>query len=162
MKNEATSLGWYIKVINNLLRARMNEQFKDEDLTKVQFEVLLYLDTCSQKREKVIQRDLENHFHISNPSVSNMISRLEGKGLIERVSDGDDRRKRYVVLTAKARQVLDETHQSLQQFYAQILEGITQEELEAGLHFLQRILSNLNGREDLEFDFYTCKTDQAV
>lgn len=162
MQIEATRISWYFKVINNLIRYQLDNSLKDEDLTKVQYEVLLYVDNCTRRDSRVIQRDLENHFHISNPSVSNMISRLESKELIERISEGEDRRKRYLVLTPKADRLLNETYQSLRDFEAQMLEGFSPEELDAGVLFLQRILSNLTGKEDIDFDFNTCEADQTV
>ena len=60
----------------------MNEGLKKYDLTKSQQDVLGYLHFTD--KDPVIQRDIEEHFHISNPTVTGILNRLEQKGFIER------------------------------------------------------------------------------
>lgn len=162
MHTEANEISWYFKVINNMIRRRINESLKSEDLTKVQFEVMLFLYQSEQSNQTVIQRDLENHFRISNPSVSNLISRLELKELVERTPDECDRRRRAVVLSSKGQKLLDSTHREIHAFESAMLEGFSKEELDEGLQFLRRILKNLTDKEEYTFDFNTCQTDQTV
>ena len=49
----------------------------------------------------IIQRDIEEHFHISNPTVTGILNRLEQKGFIERKLNQKDKRVRAIVLTQK-------------------------------------------------------------
>ena len=72
---------------------------KKYDLTKSQQDVLGYLHFTD--KDPVIQRDIEEHFHISNPTVTGILNRLEQKGFIERKLNQKDKRVRAIVLTQK-------------------------------------------------------------
>ena len=52
-------------------------------------------------KNPVIQKDIEEHFHISNPTVTGILNRLEQKGFIERKQSLKDKRVRTIVLTKK-------------------------------------------------------------
>ena len=49
----------------------------------------------------MIQKDIEEHFHISNPTVTGILNRLEQKGFIERKHTPKDNRVRTIVITQK-------------------------------------------------------------
>lgn len=162
MPYKAEEITWYFKVINNSLRSKFDTNLKDEGLTKVQFEVLMFIHQRTQEGIQVIQRDLENHFHISNPSVSTMITRLELKQFLAREEGETDRRKRYVVLTEKAVHLVEGMCHQIQESESVMLKGMSPEEIESGMTFLQHILFNLTGREVDEYDQNASKADQAV
>lgn len=92
------TVNFYFRTINNLMRKSLNRQLKDLDLTKSQLDILSYL---AHQKEPVIQRDIENFFHISNPTVTGLLNRLEQKGYIERKSCESDKRIRFIQLTEK-------------------------------------------------------------
>ena len=75
----------------------MNEGLKKYDLTKTQRDILGYLHFTD--KNPVIQKDIEEHFHISNPTVTGILNRLEQKGFIERKQSLKDKRVRTIVLT---------------------------------------------------------------
>ena len=77
----------------------MNEGLKKYDLTKTQRDILGYLHFTD--KNPVIQKDIEEHFHISNPTVTGILNRLEQKGFIERKQSLKDKRVRTIVLTKK-------------------------------------------------------------
>ncbi len=99
-------VGFTINLIQRAIKARVNNVVREADLTKPQMDVMLFLKRREEKGQRVIQRDLENYFQITNPTVSSMISRLETKDLIERVSDPHDRRIRQIILTPKAKDLI--------------------------------------------------------
>ena len=75
-------IGFYFSLIKKKMDKHMNEGLKKYDLTKSQQDVLGYLHFTD--KDPVIQRDIEEHFHISNPTVTGILNRLEQKGFIER------------------------------------------------------------------------------
>lgn len=158
MSCRAEEMTWYFKVINHALRSKFDIILKDEGLTKVQFEVLVYLYEQTLKRIDIIQRDIEDHFQISNPSVSTMITRLETKNLLAREAGDKDRRKRYVVLTPKAITLVESMHRQVQEAEDLMLADMDPELLEQGMKFLKLILHNLTGKEVADRDFDTCET----
>ncbi len=155
MSCRAEEITWYLKVINHALRSKFDTILKDEGLTKVQFEVLLYIYEQTLKENRVIQRDIEDHFQISNPSVSTMITRLEAKNLLVRESGDTDRRKRYVVLTSKAMTLVEGMHRQVQEAEELMLVDMDPELLDQGMKFLKQMLHNLTSKEVAESDFDT-------
>ncbi len=97
--SKSNDLGYYFCLIDNHMEKTMNEALKKYDLTKSQQDVLGFLHHT--KKEFVIQKDIEEHFHISNPTVTGLLNRLEQKGFIERIMDPRDKRSRIIVLTEK-------------------------------------------------------------
>ena len=75
-------IGFILVLIKKKMDKHMNEGLKKYDLTKSQRDVLGYLHFTD--KEVVIQKDIEEHFHISNPTVTGILNRLEQKGFIER------------------------------------------------------------------------------
>lgn len=106
--NKSNELGYYFCLIDNHMEKTMNEALRKYDLTKSQQDVLGFLHHTN--KEFVIQKDIEEHFHISNPTVTGLLNRLEQKGFIERIKDPRDKRSRIIVLTEKE----DEFHDSIE------------------------------------------------
>lgn len=92
-------IGFYFSLIKKKMDKHMNEGLKKYDLTKSQQDVLGYLHFTD--KDPVIQRDIEEHFHISNPTVTGILNCLEQKGFIERKLNQKDKRVRAIVLTQK-------------------------------------------------------------
>lgn len=159
MSTEKPKIGYLITTIHHILRSQMNNLMRDEDLTKAQFDCLVFIIKSERKGHRVIQRDLENYFRISNPSISNMLTRLESKDLIRRESSKEDRRIRYVVATEKALAQIEKANWQLEQAEKKMLAGLDEQELNDGRAFLEKILCNLTDKEEVNFDFDTCKTD---
>ena len=159
MEDKTQRIGFFIKVINNQLRCHYNLVLKSYDLTKAQFDTLVFLKKMQEDGVEVNQRDLETFFHISNPTVSSMLNRLEAKDLIMRKPSKEDRRIRYVVITDKATELISGISSILSQSRERMFCGLTQEELEEGPKFLEHILFNLTGKEENEFDIDFIKAD---
>ena len=92
-------IGFYLSLIKKKMDKHMNEGLKKYDLTKTQRDILGYLHFTD--KNPVIQKDIEEHFHISNPTVTGILNRLEQKGFIERKRSLKDKRVRTIVLTKK-------------------------------------------------------------
>ena len=90
-------IGFYLSLIKKKMDKHMNEGLKKYDLTKTQRDILGYLHFTD--KNPVIQKDIEEHFHISNPTVTGILNRLEQKGFIERKQSLKDKRVRTIVLT---------------------------------------------------------------
>lgn len=96
---KSRDIGYYFCFINREMEKAMNERLRKYDLTKSQQDILNFLHKSSKKM--VIQKDIEEYFHISNPTVTGILNRLEQKGFIVRKTDERDRRIRTIVLTEK-------------------------------------------------------------
>ena len=67
--------------------------------------------------DDITQRDLAELLHLSRPTVSTMLQRMEKAGLVERHSDADDQRLTRIRLTDGGRQL----DQRLRQFHREFI-----------------------------------------
>src|SRR5207248_10864368 len=76
-------------------------------------------------------------------SMADMITALEGRGLIERHRDRADRRRLVVALTAGGRQLLDRYRNEVAVLEAQMLTGLTRADVSGLRRSLQACRTNL-------------------
>ena len=112
------------------------------DLTAAQGPILGYL---SRRKMPPCSRDIEEEFHLSHPTVSGLLSRLEKKGFIELRLDPEDRRCKRIFILEKGRQCNDRIRQAIQESEAQMLQGFTEEEKMLFDAFLKRAITNMGG-----------------
>ncbi len=62
--------------------------------------------------------DIAARLNQASPTVSHVISRLVGRGLIERERGSDDGRKRRLLLTDKGRNTLEKAHETIEKSMA--------------------------------------------
>lgn len=136
-------LGYLIKKMNIVMDKHFNETLASTDLTKSQAELLLFLHRNSDKQ--MTQKDIETYYHISNPTVTGLINRLEAKGYVERVISSDDARKRIIVETQKAKNLHSFLKQGSIEFNELLLSCLTKDEQKLLTDLLWRVLENMEG-----------------
>ena len=85
---------------------------------------------------------------LANTTLTSMLDRMEASGLIHRRPSPEDRRAQLICLTEKARSLqadYDRLSEQMNQIYYQ---GFTEEEILLLERYLERILNNLEGREE--------------
>lgn len=101
----------YKEQINSLIHRKYHELAKKYDLSLEQFHLLIELDElmldikdeCKAPTVGQIAKNINN----SQNTVSERITRLENKGLVNRIRDTNDKRVSRVVLTAEGRKLLE-------------------------------------------------------
>ena len=71
---ERTTIGFYIKQINNGYEKEFNNRLRTLGITSSQCEVLDYLFTS--RKEEVTQRDIEKALNLRNPTFADIVSLL--------------------------------------------------------------------------------------
>ena len=77
--------GYLLKVLSGCMKASMDNALASMDLTSAQGHIMGYL---AQRSQPPCSRDIEETFHLSHPTVSGLLSRLEKKDFIEFRPDG--------------------------------------------------------------------------
>lgn len=98
------------------------------------------------------QRELVRQTHLRPPTVSVILKKMEGEGLIVRTSNPDDLRSEYVYLSEAGRQLDQEHLVRIRRMDAVALQGLTEEEIETLIRLLPKIRDNLlteNEEEDV-------------
>lgn len=133
---EKRNFGFDIVTLGHLIkreRDRANEIIKDRvlgpdnnvmctDLSIIGFLV-------DNESREIYQKDIEQHFSLTAPSVSNKLRDLEKKGLISRVYSKIDTRLKQVTLTDAARVIDESIRDEISSFEDYISGLLTEEEM---------------------------------
>ena len=80
---------------------------------------------------------------LANTTLTAMLDRMEGMGLIVRKPDPKDRRNRLIALTEKAKSLQDDYDRISQQMNELYYTGFSENEIMQFESYLQRVLNNL-------------------
>ena len=144
--NEKFGYGFYFKWIDQACKKSMDDILVEYDLTKSQEEILRFLHY--HENESIIQKDIENFFHISNPTVTGLLNRLEAKGFITRETSEDDKRVRTIKATTKSKAMREKMKRTIQANESQLVQGFTKEEKDMLYQLLIRVADNLHKKEE--------------
>ena len=138
-------IGLRFSLLHRSFKKQLDEQLKEKELTGVQFGVLGQLGRLERSGQgEVYQKDLELATHVTHPTMTEIIKRLERKGYIEcRKSEGD-RRHKCILSTARAKALCSEVSAAEDYAAQRILDGLTEEEIAALERLLEKILVNVD------------------
>lgn len=130
-----------IKQIHDRLERRANNSLRAQDLTMMQVSVLIALHYS--ERQQLSMKELERRFGVAQSTVAGIISRLEQKGLVEALSDPEDKRVKLVHITQIGETCYAEAAGSMQEAEETLLDGLSDEERTTLNRLLIRIAENL-------------------
>ncbi len=120
-------------------RKLLDERLKDLGVTQARWTTMVYLE---QGGEGLTQRELAGLMAIENPTLVRLLDSLEEQNLIERRLCPRDRRARRLHLTENGRSFMNELTARADQLREEMLEGISDKDIEMALGVFQRILEN--------------------
>lgn len=88
-------------------------------------------------------RDVEAELHLTHPTVSGLLSRLEQKGFVELKTDPNDRRSKRIVISEKGLACHERMHAVIMENESRIVQGFSPEEKSLFIQFLQRAIDNV-------------------
>lgn len=118
-----------------------NKSDDEEDITESNRWLIMYL--YDHREDNVFQKDIEEEFSVRRSTSSNIISLMEKKGLVERVSVDYDARLKKLVLTPKALEQCGRISRELESFEKKLTNGISEEELEIFYKVLDKAMDNI-------------------
>lgn len=104
MDNPMISIGRLIKQADISLTRQMNDLARQNNLTGNQMNIIDYLSR--QENMATDQQAIEHEFNIRRSTTTIILQRMEKRGLVQRITDPHDRRRRQVQLTAIARELV--------------------------------------------------------
>lgn len=97
--------------------------------------------------EKKSQTELARWAKVEQPTMAQLIARMERDGLVQREPDPADRRSSLISLTENARTKLHAGREILLQGNAEAMRGLSDAEVETLLGLLERVLANVEAME---------------
>ena len=115
---------------------------EEMDLTAAQGRILGFLAHCPSPP---CPRDLEEEFHLTHPTVSGLLSRLEKKGFLQLCPDESDRRCKRIYVLPKGNACMETMHSTILDTEARLVQGFTPEEKVQFARLLSRAIENMGG-----------------
>ena len=113
---------------------------EEMDLTSAQGHIMGFL---AHRKSPPCPKDIEEAFHLSHPTVSGLLSRMEKKGFVELRPDENDRRCKRIYVLDKGIECQQQIHQSILKIEQQLVSGFTPEEKQLFGDLLDRAIANM-------------------
>lgn len=120
----------------------MTAELEKMELTAAQGHIMGYLTHVDHIP---CPRDVEKEFHLSHPTVSGILSRLEQKEFLELRTDPEDRRIKRIYILPKGYECRDLMHRVIERNELKMVEGFTEAEKEQFAALLSRAIENIGG-----------------
>ena len=137
--------GHQLRILHWCTDQTMTAALARMELTAAQGHILGYL---SFRQDAPNCRDLEAVFHLSHPTVSGLLSRMEKKGFIAIRPDPRDGRCKRIFLLDKGRECVQEIQRSIVSIENRMVEGFSPAEQAQFHDFLSRAIANLDNKEE--------------
>ena len=127
-----------IHKVDNQIKREIDQIARKHGLTGIQSFFLKCIYDNAENGD-VFQKDLEKMFDIRRSSVSTMISCVEKKGYIKRVSIPTDKRVNKIILTEEGMKKHEEVDADLKKYKQELLKDFSDEEIKLLYNILERI-----------------------
>ncbi|GAN91145.1 transcriptional regulator MarR [Gluconobacter frateurii M-2] len=135
--------GHYFSRIARGLSRVGDARLRDLGLATAQLPILTALKDGAQ----LSQKQLAHWAKVEQPTMAQMLSRMERDGLIQRTPDPNDRRSSLISLTKTALDRLPAGRAVLRQGNADMTKGLTSEEVDTLVVLLRQVLANIEVME---------------
>lgn len=133
--------GHLIRVLHCAISRSMTDALGQMELTSSQGRLLGYL---ARREEPLCPRDIEEEFHLSHPTVSGLLARLEKKQFIALRPDERDRRCKRIYILPKGMNCHEKINKTILENEERIVRGFSQEEKALFADFLTRAAGNMD------------------
>ncbi len=127
----------------NTLHTKGTQAIEEFGVTTQQWSVLGALSR-PQALDGMSINDLSRFLLVSRQNLTGLLSRLERDGLIERVTDTDDRRSRKVKLSKDGNALWLKLQDPIHHFYDQALKGLSFDDRLAFIHYITKLQTNMS------------------
>jgi MarR family transcriptional regulator for hemolysin len=132
MKNQNTPLEIELGrvILEDMFRAiRKCIKNQAEIKLKITREQFKLLNTISQNKEEVTQKDMADLIGKDKSTILRLIDSLESKELVRRVADTKDRRKNYLMVTKKGEELIKQYENIFSAIFEELQQGLNESEL---------------------------------
>ena len=127
-----------------LLEEKIKPVQKEYDLKKSELCFLLILDFYPELNSA---KKISELGELKRGNISFIVETLFKRGFIVQETDENDRRSNKLMLTEKARSIIEESKAILDKTYLSIMDGISKEEIEVGERLFEKMYSNIKNQK---------------
>jgi DNA-binding MarR family transcriptional regulator len=112
---------YLVKQLEQVVRARLDEVLRPAAITPLQYTAL----TVLERHADLSTAELARNSFVTDQSAADMIASLEDRGLLRRVVDTRDRRRRVLRLTERGRELLDRYRDEVHRLESRMVAPLT-------------------------------------
>lgn len=142
------SLGHKFKLIDKMFKFRVEQKFKNLDITFSQAGVLSYMERHPDI--KITQKHLCEQFNVKHSTMAGILQRMAEKNLITIVVDEKNKKYKNIYRTKQAELIQEEMERHRNYTEQVVLKGFTKEETETLHLYLDRVFHNLLNDTNLD------------
>lgn len=133
------SIGYWVFATAQALAAAMNDELSAHGITSRQWEVL----ACISHAGALSQSELADRMHIEAPTLVGVLDRMERDGWIQRVTDGQDRRRKLIRPTERAEEQWGRMVACALAVRARALQGLSEDDMRVVRETLRSMCENI-------------------
>ena len=141
-KSDQMGLTYNLGQAHKRMLLKQSSIMKKYGLTARQALIIAYLST--HKKEVVTQKVLEDHLHLTNPTITVMVRTMIKKGLIRKERVEEDARKYRLFLTDRAKEVEEVSRREAIDLDRRFYQGVSDTDMKIFQGVLGKILKNLD------------------
>jgi DNA-binding MarR family transcriptional regulator len=139
--------GFLIRRLHQIHGYLFTQETSEFAITPVQYSVLTALSEQGQSDQVTISREVG----LERTTVAEVLSRLQGRGLVVRTKSDEDQRVKLVKLTRKGRALLAQMAQAVERAHDLTIEPLSKRDQKQLLLLLGRLLEANNGVGNVPF-----------
>lgn len=134
MKEKEENIGYLLNKITQQMKSHLARQLQDVNLTVAQWGVIRDLhvqEHLDEGHRRTTPAEIAERLHMDRPTMSGIVERLKGKGLLQSTPNPHDRRSFRVSLTDQAKSLYREIEPFSERTLELALTGVDPEAVEA-------------------------------
>ncbi len=132
--------GPLLRFLHSSMDRELTAALEKMELTSAQGHILGF---AKLQKTPPCPKDIEEAFHLSHPTVSGLLQRMEKKGFIEMRTDAKDRRCKRIYVLPKGQECTDTLYQTILATEEKLVQGFTEEERALFRSLLERAVTNM-------------------
>ena len=140
MKRE--EIGKSVQKLSRKIKRTLDETFLNYGITGVQASILKFIHKKSQS-QKVYARDIETEFDMRRATIAGTLQLMEQNKLIVRKSGENDCRLKEIILTDKAKEIIQKLDVAIKEVEKKLTINISKEEISNFLNTIEKLSKNL-------------------
>ena len=134
-----------LKMIDDCIKKKANNDLVEMDLTLVQHHTLVYL--VHQEEHTAELKAIEREFRVSQPTVAGIAQRLEAKGYVEALGSPRDKRVKLIRLTPQGEELCRRSWEKMKGRMDALTAGLSEEEISELDRLLDVVYQNLEAAD---------------
>ena len=138
-------LGLKLKMIDDNIKKKANNDLVEMDLTIAQHHTLVYLVRREDHTAEL--KAIEREFRVSQPTVAGIAQRLEAKGYVEALGNPKDKRVKLIRLTPQGEELCRRSWEKMKRRMDALTGGLSESDLSELDRLLDIVLRNIEAAD---------------